>query len=184
MGKRTFAVLSIRQPYAWLVANSGRLPVPKDVENRKWSTEYRGLILFHASKTRDKEAWAAAQAVAVEQGVVLPEPDALVRGCIVGGGRLVDCVDHYDSPWWVGPYGLVLRECKPLVPIPARGELGVFSLTVDTKELREDTTPLPVAPGPEVVPWEPWKCEQPGLWPSNDKGRRNAGITGRKERSE
>lgn len=36
--------LSIRQPWAWLIANGY-----KDIENRSWRTNYRGPVLIHAS---------------------------------------------------------------------------------------------------------------------------------------
>jgi hypothetical protein len=35
--------LSIRQPWAWLIANGH-----KDIENRSWNTNYRGAFLIHA----------------------------------------------------------------------------------------------------------------------------------------
>lgn len=38
-------VLSIRQPWAWLICAGY-----KDVENRDWRTNYRGRILIHAPK--------------------------------------------------------------------------------------------------------------------------------------
>jgi len=38
----------IRQPWAWLIVHGY-----KDVENRTWSTKYRGPILIHAGKTLD-----------------------------------------------------------------------------------------------------------------------------------
>lgn len=37
--------LSIRQPWAWHILNSG-----KDIENRDWPTRFRGRVLIHASK--------------------------------------------------------------------------------------------------------------------------------------
>ncbi len=37
--------LSIRQPWAWLVVSG-----TKDVENRTWTTQYRGWLLIHAGQ--------------------------------------------------------------------------------------------------------------------------------------
>jgi hypothetical protein len=37
--------LSLKQPYAWLIANGYLL-----VDDRTWGTQYRGPILIHASK--------------------------------------------------------------------------------------------------------------------------------------
>lgn len=44
-------VLSLKQPWAWAVA-TGR----KKVENRSWSTPYRGTVYIHASKKLDRAA--------------------------------------------------------------------------------------------------------------------------------
>ncbi len=40
-----FPILSIRQPWAWLIVNGY-----KDIENRTWSTRFRGKVLIHAGK--------------------------------------------------------------------------------------------------------------------------------------
>ena len=38
-------ILSIRQPWAWLIVNGY-----KDIENRTWSTRFRGKVLIHGMK--------------------------------------------------------------------------------------------------------------------------------------
>jgi hypothetical protein len=38
--------LSLKQPYAWLIANGYLL-----VDDRTWGTGYRGAMLIHASKS-------------------------------------------------------------------------------------------------------------------------------------
>ncbi len=40
-------VLSLRQPWAWLIVNGY-----KDIENRSWRTNHRGPLLIHASSNR------------------------------------------------------------------------------------------------------------------------------------
>ena len=45
--------LSIQQPWAFLIVNG-----LKDIENRDWSTTFRGLIYVHAGKTLDTEGYA------------------------------------------------------------------------------------------------------------------------------
>ena len=67
--------LSLRQPWAWLVA-AGH----KDVENRTWSTRFRGEFLIHAAKTFDD---AGYEWVSREMELVLPAPDEFERGGIV-----------------------------------------------------------------------------------------------------
>ena len=43
---RTITVLSVRQPWAWLLCEG-----LKDVENRNWRTNYRGELFIHAGKS-------------------------------------------------------------------------------------------------------------------------------------
>jgi hypothetical protein len=46
-------VLSIRQPWAFLIVNGH-----KNIENRDWLTAYRGPVLIHAGKQWDEDcAW-------------------------------------------------------------------------------------------------------------------------------
>ncbi len=49
--------LSIRQPWAWLIANGY-----KDIENRSWRTNFRGEFLIHAGKKFDSAGWRWAAA--------------------------------------------------------------------------------------------------------------------------
>ena len=53
------------------------------------------------------------------------------RGAIIGEVDIVDCVTQSDSPWFEGPYGLVLAN--PTLydqPIPYKGRLGLFEVTL------------------------------------------------------
>ena len=53
MSKRaTITVLSVRQPWAWLLVNGY-----KDIENRNWATEFRGRCFIHAGKNFDQEGY-------------------------------------------------------------------------------------------------------------------------------
>ncbi len=115
--------LSLRQPWAWLVAEGY-----KDVENRTWATRFRGAFLIHAAKTFDQ---AGYQRVLRDTDLVLPGPGEFERGGIVGAAELVDCVTQYDSPWFWGPYGYVLRRARPLPFQPLRGMLGFFPVSGD-----------------------------------------------------
>ena len=42
--------ISIRQPWAWAIVHAG-----KDIENRDWSTRYRGPVCIHAAKGMTKD---------------------------------------------------------------------------------------------------------------------------------
>jgi hypothetical protein len=115
--------LSIRQPWAWFILYAG-----KDVENRSWPTRYRGRVLIHAGRAFDDDdldvtlnlfAWAPA-------GMIPPTAAGLPRGGIVGEAEIVDCVTSSDSEWFEGPYGLVLRNARPLPFRRCRGRLGFF----------------------------------------------------------
>lgn len=106
--------LSIRQPWAYRILHEG-----KDVENRKWFTRQRGLVLLHAGVGVDAE----------DREEVLEAK--LPLGGIVGIMRIVDCVRSMDSEWFFGPYGFVIRDARPLDLIPCKGALGFFDVPPD-----------------------------------------------------
>lgn len=121
--------LSIRQPWAWLIINGG-----KNIENRDWPTRFRGRVLVHASKgmTRDEwsDAWEFSQGTgasvkAIEAGVIR---DNILRGGIIGSVEIVDCVSYSSSPWFIGKFGFVLRDPRPMPFIPFKGQLGFFDV--------------------------------------------------------
>jgi hypothetical protein len=116
-------VLSIRQPWAWLIVHGG-----KDIENRSWPTKFRGLFLIHAGKGCTRQEYADAGAFAWCNDVAPPPLADLQRGGIVGVAEIVDCVSDSDSDWFVGDYGLVLRNAQPLDFLPCAGALGFFRL--------------------------------------------------------
>lgn len=117
-------VLSIRQPWAWAILHAG-----KPIENRSWWTNYRGPALIHAAKgmTRAEFAEASDFILRVTEGVCWA-PKTLPRGGIVGMAEIVDCVVASDSPWFFGPFGFVLENCKPLPFQPCKGKLGFFDV--------------------------------------------------------
>ncbi len=138
--------LSIRQPWASLIVLG-----LKDIENRTWSSRYRGPVLVHASKgmTRTEHEDAiefaidAIRAAPPKSGlfggaktIALGELgfafDALPRGGIIGSVEIVDCVAYSESPWYVGDYGFVLQNPKPLPFTPLKGALGFFDPKVTT----------------------------------------------------
>lgn len=123
--------LSIRQPWAWLILNAG-----KNIENRDWSPAnpglaFRGAFLIHVGRhlyaTR-AERDDIRQWVHDEFGVIVPEDDALQCGGIVGQADVIDIVRHSTSPWFVGPYGLVLDNVKPRPFQSCAGRLGFFDV--------------------------------------------------------
>jgi hypothetical protein len=134
--------LSIRQPWAWLIcrpdlttpvqrafaASSGTM---KDIENRDWSTTFRGRFLIHASQGMSRAEYdqcALFVETCVHACLKLPAFEALERGGIVGEAELVDVVDDSCSWWFFGHYGFVLRDQRPLPFRPCRGALKFFEV--------------------------------------------------------
>jgi hypothetical protein len=56
-----------------------------------------------------------------------PQSSELVRGGIVGSVEIVYCVTGSDSPWFMGPYGFVLRNPIILPFQPCKGALKFFN---------------------------------------------------------
>lgn len=118
--------LSIRQPWAWHILNSG-----KDIENRDWPTRFRGRVLIHASKGMTRAEYEDGQdPLWAHAGptIELPPIERLERGGIVGSVEIVDCVMASDSPWFCGRFGFVLRDPQPLPFVPWKGRLGFFDV--------------------------------------------------------
>ena len=117
--------LSIRQPWAWLIVNGY-----KDIENRTWSTDFRGRVYVHAGRKIISGDFPEQRYYIEQSGIFLPEEPPL--GAIVGEVTITDCVDTSSSPWFCGPYGFLLSS--PLAykdPIPYRGQLGLFQVEED-----------------------------------------------------
>ena len=119
--------LSIRQPWAWLVAGGH-----KDVENRPRAFRYRGPILIHAGKAVDAEADYEARVLM--QALRIRWPDTYDRGGVIGAALLVDCVTQHRSRWFAGPFGLVLASAIELPFRPIRGQLGLFGVQTTAAE--------------------------------------------------
>ena len=121
--------LSVRAPWWWFILHGD-----KDIENRDWSTRFRGTVYLHTSKWyRSGEVLEDMHAIAT---LIRPVPEmfelAHLRagaGCIVGRVDIVDCVSHSSSPWFFGKYGFVLEN--PIAyarPVPCKGAFGFFDV--------------------------------------------------------
>lgn len=133
--------LSIRQPWAWLIAQGF-----KDIENRTWATRHRGPTLIHAAKgMTGREYEDVANFVrSVNRALYLPEdslnlikllpPEDMERGGIVGIAELVDVVPaaQRTSPWHMeGCIGFKLANARPLPFTPYTGKLNFFDVPDD-----------------------------------------------------
>lgn len=118
--------LSIRQPWAYAILYLG-----KRVENRTWHTRYRGPIYLHASGGLTRHEYMEFLLFyqqEIKGGLPVPPAAALPKGGIVGKAVIADCVESFDSPWFTGPYGLVLRDVEPLPFRKVKGQIGFFDV--------------------------------------------------------
>lgn len=113
-------VLSLKQPWAWAVA-TGR----KRVENRDWSTAYRGTVYIHASMKLDRAAvdW-------LHRELRLKAPDNFVHGAVVAVATIEAVVTKERAArfgkWFFGKYGFVLSDVQALrQPVSTTGRLGL-----------------------------------------------------------
>jgi hypothetical protein len=117
--------LSVRQPWAWLIVAGY-----KDVENRKWATNFRGKIYIHAGKILDRAGLTLITSGSMNINQDIRDAvrhNSWTLGAIIGEVEIVDCVTQSDSPWFKGPYAFVLE--RPALyerPIPCKGKLGFF----------------------------------------------------------
>jgi hypothetical protein len=122
-------VLTLKQPWAWAVA-AGR----KKIENRTWSTRYRGTVYIHASRKLDRVAFDWLR----DQAGVTP-PSEFVHGAVVAVADIVDVVTKHEAatfaPWFSGPYGIVLARIRRLrTPVPQKGQLGLARASHDLQQ--------------------------------------------------
>lgn len=113
--------LSIRQPCAWAICRAG-----KTIENRSWSTGFRGPICIHAAGSMTAREYAEAAQFMLSIGIEAPRKETLTKGAIVATASIVGCLSSSPSPWFFGPFGLVLQDVQPIEPIPCKGALGFF----------------------------------------------------------
>lgn len=94
--------LSIKQPWASLIAHG-----IKDIENRTWSTRYRGRIYIHASGQpsfnniiRGLAHDQMDEFVKSDSGLYLDaRHEAYPKMAIIGEVDVVDCVINHSSIW-------------------------------------------------------------------------------------
>lgn len=119
--------LSIRQPFCWLIVHGHKL-----VENRDWSTEFRGRFVIHAGVSLVQRDYRETQAWVLDTtGIVVPDftdLEQVPRGGLVGAATLVGVVRDMDDPFFMGPFGFVLRDARPIPFVPCKGQLGWFDV--------------------------------------------------------
>jgi hypothetical protein len=128
--------LSLKQPWAWAVLHAG-----KNIENRRWQSDYRGPFWVAASAQVTRGYFDEAKAIIerLAPGAHVPPLDELPRGCIIGRARLVDVIHPGGAsghhPWRPGShklhparwhfldqYGFVIEEERALdKPVECKG---------------------------------------------------------------
>lgn len=110
--------LALMQPWPWLILYAG-----KRIENRTWGTKYQGELVLLASKQIDPNFdWL----LFTRMGCAVPND--FPTGGIVAVCHLAYVVKNSIDPWFVGPYGFVLRDVRPVEFVPFPGSLGLFGV--------------------------------------------------------
>lgn len=115
--------LTVKQPWSSLIIRGG-----KDIENRAWRTNYRGVVAIHSSakleRSEMEDACGLMRGFVPRFSAERFELDIFPVGVILGTVEIVDCVKTSDSPWFCGDFGFVLRNAVAFErPIPCRGAL-------------------------------------------------------------
>ena len=132
--------LSITRPWPELILRG------KDIENRSWTTRYRGPVLIHAAQSWAPDALAFAAMVAPDALNGVPPRDEHPTG-IVGIAEIVgvcsnEMTDLSDDMTWApcrcGPWAMAgqyhwkLTNVRRLPdPVPSRGALGLWTPSAD-----------------------------------------------------
>ena len=126
-------VLSIREPYATLIKDG-----IKTIETRSWKTNYRGKILIHACKTKQK----------IKEEIKPLIKSNLCYGKIICVADLVDCIfmdeqyikkikeenfnNYICGNYQIGRYGWVLKNIKILDnQFLVNGQLGLWNYNLE-----------------------------------------------------
>jgi hypothetical protein len=108
-------ILSVRQPWAHLIVAG-----LKRVENRSWSTRWRGPVLIHAA-LRPGETPVQQ----IERKFRITIPRDLPRGGIVGMAGLADVITASNDPFFEGQCGFIMLNARQLPFMPIAGGLGL-----------------------------------------------------------
>lgn len=120
--------LTVRQPWAWALFHG------KPIENRDWSTRYRGELVIHAAKGMTREEYRDALHFFPPTTAEPPSFDMLVRGAVIGVVRMVGCAADHPSPWFVGAYGFIFVEARLLpTPVPCAGALSFWDVPAEVE---------------------------------------------------
>ncbi len=116
--------ITIKPVWAWAIIHAG-----KNIENRSWRTHIRGPVAIQASKNLTRSEYEESKELLPRRRrKELPSYEDLPRGVIIGVVELVDCMTESKSPWFEGNYGFMLKDQRPIKPIPCVRALGFWNL--------------------------------------------------------
>lgn len=137
----TMRLLTVRQPWASLIINGF-----KPIENRTWSTDYRGDVGIIASTKvddGDRAKFLAAK--------YMPDGQwGFLRGRCLGVVEMYDVgfpgmttFDEREKEWFTGPYGFRLRNARKLsIPLHLRGmQAMIWASEADERDIRKGLVP-------------------------------------------
>jgi hypothetical protein len=118
--------LSVKNPWAYWIVYGSPLYGIKDVENRRYPTNYRGRLLIHASKNLDVGV-STRDERQINGGMDIDWDK--YKGRILGSVELIDCINDSKSRWAeAGMWHWVFRN--PIIfenPTLASGSLGLWN---------------------------------------------------------
>lgn len=117
--------ITLKQPWSQAVIFGG-----KNIENRTWSTKFRGSVAIHAGLAYDDYFTCFTHERDIRRRFLLGKRN-MPKGHIIGVVDIVDCVTESSSKWFEGPYGFVLANPRSIEPIPFRGKLSIYNLPPD-----------------------------------------------------
>lgn len=127
--------ITVQQPWSWCIATGH-----KKVENRSWTTAYRGPLAIHAGRTVDRDSVPMVTNLLVELGVLpdltaeVPDRHLAATGVVVAVVDLVDICTNparcYCGPWAaMGQNHWKLANVRAFAePFPARGSQGLWNI--------------------------------------------------------
>jgi hypothetical protein len=124
--------LSLKQPYAWALFHG------KDIENRTWRTNHRGLLLIHASASKSHRYWNEACEVCRNQGLIIPSKSSLTYGAIIGAVDVVDCYWGEEANGWGFAQHWHWKIENPRLfkkPLPMKGGLSFMKTDLTLQEV-------------------------------------------------
>lgn len=123
-------ILTIRQPWAWTIFDPR---TRKDIENRDvirslLAAQETTIGIHTSQKVSYRYYEDSCEQILDICGVIVPPLETLTQGAIIGVVDTGKWVSRSPSRWFVGTYGLVIKDCTLFAkPVPAMGQLGLWT---------------------------------------------------------